>query len=285
MPIGDYFRKIFGGPFRKETDMGDGSHAERVIAVPPASMVSGGRLQVALDEPIDVVLPAAMVVANRLQVDVSQPVAVTLPAALVNANRLKVEVDDPIDVNLPNALITGGGIAGISPRIRVDPGQTGFFAGRMFRTYIETVIPVAGPAVSFRFTCSKDFILWTQLLELTQGALRLEIFTGAVTPSGSWTQLPIIGINRMGERPTPFYAPVATAETGGSFTGGTPVDLILIRSGSNQGSNSSQNTGGERSERGLPAGVYYGRLSTLTGGVTVTDAAQAIYSLAWEERP
>lgn len=263
MPVGDYFRKIFGGPFRKETDMGDGSHAERVIAVPPTSMVSG----------------------NRLQVDIQQPAAVTLPAAMVNANRLKVEVDDPIEVNLPNALISGGGIAGISPRIRVDPGQTGFFAGRMFRTYIETVIPVAGPAVSFRFTSSKDFILWTQLLELTQGALRLEVFTGAVTPSGSWTQLPIIGVNRMAERPTPLYVPVATAETGGSFTGGTAVDLILIRSGSNQGSNSSQNTGGERSERGLPAGTYYGRLSTLTGGVAVADAAQGIYSITWEERP
>lgn len=241
MPVGDYFRKIFGGPLRKETDMGDGSHAERVIAVPPTDMVTGDRLNVALDE--------------------------------------------PIDVNLPTALITGGGINGISPRIRVDSGQTGFFAGRMFRSYIEAVIPVAGPALSFRFTCSKDFILWTQLLELTQGALRLEVFTGAVTPSGVWTQLPVIGVNRMAERPTPFYVPVATVETGGAFTGGTPVDLILIRSGSNQGSNSSQNTGGERSERGLPAGTYYGRLSTLTGGVAVSDAAQGIYSITWEERP
>lgn len=262
MPVGDYFRKIFGGPLRKETDMGDGSHAERVIAVPPTDMVTGDRLKVEVDDPIDV----------------------NLPAALINANRLKVEVDDPIDVNLPNALITGGGIAGISPRIRVDPGQTGFFAGRMFRTYLEAVIPVAGPAVSFRFTSPKDFILWVQLLELTQGALRLEVFTGAITPSGTWTQLPIIGINRMAERPTPFYVPTVTVETGGSFTGGTAVDLMLIRSGSNQGSNSSQNTGGERSERGLPLGVYYGRFSTLTGGVAVPDAAQMVYSLAWEER-
>lgn len=187
--------------------------------------------------------------------------------------------------SIPDSLISSGGPDGRAPRLRVDPGQTGFFDGRMFRTYLELVVPVAGPPVSFRFTCSKDFILWTQLLELTQGALRLEVFTGAVIPSGSWTPLPIIGVNRMAERPQPYYEPVATVETGGTFTGGTPVDLILIRSGSNQGSNSSQNTGGERSERGLGAGVYYGRASTLEGGVPVTDTAQAIYSITWEERP
>lgn len=326
--MADRFTRAFGSFLRRIVDMGDGTFSEQVVSKPPPNMVTGDRLKVELDEPIDVslpaalinanrvkvevddpvdvvlpaalitgdrvrvtvddpidvVLPAAMIVANRLQVDVAQPVAVTLPAALVNANRLKVEVDDPIDVNLPNALITGGGIAGISPRIRVDPGQTGFFAGRMFRTYLEAVIPVAGPAVSFRFTSIKDFILWVQLLELTQGALRLEVFTGAITPSGTWTQLPIIGLNRMAERPTPFYVPTVTVETGGTFTGGTAVDLILIRSGSNQGSNSSQNTGGERSERGLPLGVYYGRFSTLAGGVSVTDAAQMVYSLTWEER-
>jgi hypothetical protein len=190
------------------------------------------------------------------------------------------------DVNTatpPKDLLTDGGF-GASRRLRVDPGQTGFFAGRMFRSYIEQVIPAAGPSVQFRFTSPIDFILWTQRLDLTQGALRFEVFTGA-TSSGVWTPLPVIGVNRMAERPTPLYAPQVVVETGGNFTGGTAVDLMLIRSGSNQGSNSSQNTGGETSERGLPAGVYHGRFSTLTGGVTVTDAAQMVYSLQWEERP
>lgn len=298
MPVGDYFRKIFGGPFRKETDMGDGSHADRVIAVPPAdmvvdgrllvdaemtfppAMVVGDRLKVNLDEPIDVILPVAMVVANRLQVDA------TPPAALINANRLKVEVDDPIDVNLPNVLITGGGVAGISPRIRVDPGQTGFFAGRMFRSFFSGIIPVAGPSVQFRFTAPINFILWVQNLELTQGALQLEVYTGA-TPSGTWVQVPIIGLNRMSEVPLPTYASQITIETSvggtGNFTGGTRVDLMQIRTSS--ANNSANNVGGEFSERGLPAAVFYGRLSTLAGGLTVNDAAQYIYRLQWEERP
>lgn len=42
MPVGDFFRKLFGGPYRKETDMGDGSHADRVIAHPPFDLLTDG---------------------------------------------------------------------------------------------------------------------------------------------------------------------------------------------------------------------------------------------------
>ena len=169
-------------------------------------------------------------------------------------------------------------------RVRVDPGQTGFFAGRMFRSFVEQVIPVAGPSVQFRFVSTIDFILWAQTLTLTQGALRLAIYTGA-TDSGGWTtQLPIIGVNRMGERPAPFYTSQTTIQTGGDFTGGTQVDEMIIKCSTNQGNQSSQNAGGETTERGLPAGTYFGRFSTLTGGVAPTDAAQMLYTLYWEER-
>lgn len=155
----------------------------------------------------------------------------------------------------PKDLLTDGGF-GASRRIRVDPGQTGFFAGRFFRSYTEQVIPVAGPSVSFRFTSPIDFILWSQTLTLTQGALRFEVFTGTITPSGTWvtSATPVIGINRMAERPQPPYVSQITIETGGTFTGGTPVDLMFVRCSTNQGNASSSNAGGETSERGLPMG-------------------------------
>lgn len=181
----------------------------------------------------------------------------------------------------PLPLITDNGV-GPSARLRVDPGQTGFFAGRFFRSYIESLIPVAGPSVQFRFTSPVDFILWSQVLELTQGALELRVYTGA-TSSGTWTQRPVIGVNRMAERPQPYYTPLVTLETGGNFTGGTEVDLIKVRTSS--ANNSAQNVGAQASERGLPAGTYHGRFATLAGGVTVNDAAQMVYSLLWEERP
>ncbi|MND20867.1 hypothetical protein D3C76_47950 [compost metagenome] len=183
------------------------------------------------------------------------------------------------DAYPPKQLITERD--GASARLRVDPGQTGFFAGRMFRAFMDGVIPVAGPAVQFRFTSPVDFILWAQNLDLTQGALQLEVFIGA-TPTGTWTPVPLIGVNRMAERPQPYYAPLCTVDTGGNFTGGTRVDVMKIRSAA--ANNSANNVGGAFTERGLPAGVYFGRLSTLTGGVAVNDAAQYIYSLIWEER-
>lgn len=173
--------------------------------------------------------------------------------------------------------------AGASQRLRVDPGQTGFFAGRMFRSFVQLVIPVAGPSVQFRFTAPVDFILWEQKLVLTQGAVQLQIFTGS-TPSGVWTPLPVIGVNRMAERPQPYYEPQITIDTGGDFTGGTLLDPMIVRASSNLGNQGSQNVGGETTERGIPASTYYGRISTLTGGIAPVDAAQLIYSLTWEER-
>lgn len=187
--------------------------------------------------------------------------------------------------DMPKILLTDD--AGPSQRLRVDPGQTGFFAGRMFRSYKEVAVPVAGPEMSFRFTSPVDFILWSQKLDLTQGAIRAEVFANPATSPGPWTAGPVIGVNRMNERPQPYYASVVTVEfssTAGAFTGGTALDLMLVRSGTNQGNSSSQNTGGEQSERGLPPGVFYIRLSTLTGGVPVVDAAQGLYTLTWEER-
>lgn len=40
--MADFFRKIFGGPRRLETDMGDTSHADRVIAHPPFDLLTDG---------------------------------------------------------------------------------------------------------------------------------------------------------------------------------------------------------------------------------------------------
>lgn len=181
----------------------------------------------------------------------------------------------------PLNLMTDGG-TGPNRRLRVDTGQTGFFAGKFFRSYLNAVIPTAGPTVQFRFTSPIDFILWSQVLELTQGAIELRVYSGG-TPSGTWTQRPIIGVNRMAQRPQPYYTSQCTFETGGNFTGGTEVDLLQIRTAA--ANNTASNVGGTVQERGLPAGVYFGRFQTLTGGLTVNDAAQLNYSLSWEERP
>jgi hypothetical protein len=276
--MADRFTRAFGGFLRRIIDMGDGTFSERIVAAPPPDMLAGDRLKVELDEPVAVTLPAAMVTSDRLKVEVDDPIDVVLPAAMVIANRLQVDVSQPVAITHPANLVTGTS----KPRLRVDPGQTGFFEGRMFRSFFNGVIPVAGPTVQFRFTAPINFILWTQTLELTQGALQLEVYTGA-TSSGSWTAVPILGLNRMSEAPLPTYVSQITIETGGNFTGGTRVDFMQVRAAAQN--NTASNVGQEFSERGLPAAVFHGRLSTLAGGLTVNDAAQYVYRLAWEERP
>lgn len=188
-----------------------------------------------------------------------------------------------VSMGLPKKFFTDKD--GVSSRVRVDPGQTGFFAGRFFRSYREFIIPTIGPEVSLRFTSPVDFILWSQVLVLTQGAIRAEIFVNPATQPGPWTPGPVIGVNRMNERPTPFYTPLVTVDastTANAFTGGTPVDLLLCRTAAQNGQ--SSNVGVNQGERGLPPGAYYLRLSTLTGGLAVNDAAQGTFAVEWEER-
>ena len=178
---------------------------------------------------------------------------------------------------IPLSLLTDND--GPSQRLRVDPGQTGFFAGKMFRTYREFSVPTIGPAVYLRFTSPVDFILWQQSLEVDLGGIRLEVFTGA-TPSGTWTLVPPVGVNRMVSRPQPYYAAQAGIYTGGTFTGGTEVDLLRARCASQ--TVSASNVGvGQDNERGLPAGDYYIKLSPLAG---TNDTAVGIYRIIWEER-
>lgn len=219
---------------------------------------------------------------GRLTVYTAAPVVavrVTF-AGLVGGVRPWLDVVEGLTAFPPAGLITDGGF-GASSRLRVDPGQTGFFAGKFFRSYLEANIPVAGPSVQFRFTSPVDFILWSQVVALTQGALELRIYGGA-TESGVWTARPAIGVNRMAQRPAPYYVPQASLSVGGNFTGGTELDVIKVRTASQNVNTSNINE--QASERGLPAGSYYGRFSTLTGGLTVNDAAQLLYSLVWEER-
>lgn len=202
-------------------------------------------------------------------------------SGLVGGTAPKMWISSQQTATPPFDLMTDGGI-GPSRRLRVDLGQTGFFAGKFFRSYLSALILKAGPSFQFRFTSPIDFILWSQVMQLSQGALELRIYTGA-TATGTWTAAPVIGVNRMVARPIPYYSPQCTVETGGNFTGGTEVELLQIRAAG--GNSTSSTVGGTVQERGLPAGAYFGRFQTLTGGLTVNDDAQLLYSLLWEECP
>lgn len=202
-------------------------------------------------------------------------------AGLVGGTSPQMWISTQQTATPPFDLMTDGG-TGPNRRLRVDPGQTGFFAGKFFRNYFEALIPTAGPAVQLRFTSPIDFILWSQVLELTQGAVELRVYSGG-TSTGTWTDVTPIGVNRMAQRPQPYYVAQCRLATGGNFTGGTEVDVMKVRTSAQNAT--ASNIQYSSSERGLPSGEYFIRIQTLTGGLQVNDAAQLIYSIVWEERP
>lgn len=164
-------------------------------------------------------------------------------------------------------------------RLRVDIGQTGFFDGREFRSFKELSIPQGGSVV-VRYTAVKEFILFNQELEVDAGAVRMTAYAGA-TATGTFTEpLPIVGKNRMLERPQPYYTAANSidASTTATLSGGSAVEIVRVVAAN---SNAQQQSvgGGVDSERGLPAGVYYVKFENISN-----STATGVYSLFWEER-
>lgn len=160
-------------------------------------------------------------------------------------------------------------------RIPVDNGQTGFFERREFRISIELNIQT-GTALTIKFSAPVNFILLEQSIACDANMLKFEAVVGG-TPSGTFdTVIPVWGKNRMTERPT--YTGQITASSGGSVSGGQVAEVIRIKS-SNATAQQTTVNGDIGTERGLPAGDYYLRLSASGGDVTGS------FALAWEERP
>lgn len=160
-------------------------------------------------------------------------------------------------------------------RLRVDVGQTGFFERREFRISQELNI-ASGGSLTFKFSSPVNFILLEQTIACDSNLLKFEAVVGG-TPSGTFnTPIAIWGKNRMTFQPE--YTPQVTISTGGAVTGGQIAEVIRLKA-SNATAQQTTASGGIGTERGLPAGDYYLRLSAPTGDVTGT------ISLVWEERP
>ena len=178
----------------------------------------------------------------------------------------------PVYSSLPAELITGTG-AQPKPRLRVDPGQTGFFEGRQFRTYHEMNIATASTLWG-RFVTPVDVIIVKRELIVVQGNLRFAL-SNAGTPGGSWTAKTVYPLNTMSERPTPLYASQVAPAIGGTVTSPTEIDVVLLETGTSQAVSVSNTA----DEVGFAAGTYYVELRN-TGANTL----RGIYQVIWEER-
>ena len=174
----------------------------------------------------------------------------------------------------PAKLMTDGD--GDFARLRVDSGQTGFFAGREARTFYEFSIP-NGQSQVIKVVSPSDTIVQTFSLELDLASLRLELVVGGTEGGTFNTPLPIFKTNTM--TTASDYTPQVTMNRGGTHTGGTVVDLLTAISGANANKAVSQ-TATEALPQGFAAGTFYIRLINTDGA-----PATGIFRARWEERP
>lgn len=177
----------------------------------------------------------------------------------------------------PYDLLTDGG-DGEYRRLRVDVGQTGFFAGREFRTLHEIAIATGATEV-IKVVSNVDTIVQMFSAEIISAKLRVELRVGG-TEGGTFSNaLPIFKTNTMTTASS--YTSNVTMAYGGTHTGGTLVDLLLLKSG--DGTSQSKDVVSSASEalpQGFSAGTFYIKLINTDG-----STANGIFKARWEERP
>lgn len=176
----------------------------------------------------------------------------------------------------PSKLLTDSD--GPSARLRVDNGSTGFFAGREFRTFLAFNL-AAGASIYIKATLPIDIILDGLGIDVDDGYVKLEAFVLPSSQSGFVTPLSVLGVNRMLSRPQPYYVPQVTFLTGGTFAGGTLLDVLAVKTANSSASASTQNAS-VAGERGLAPGDYYIKLTSLAGSGNSIGVMRA----RWEER-
>lgn len=201
-------------------------------------------------------------------------------AGLVGGGAAQLRVSSEPAAAPPFVLMTDHAV-GPAARLRVDPGQTGFFARRMWRISYEFTALGATPIV-VRVIVPVNFILHYQGLSVDTGGVAMRAYRSTQGVAGGTfdTPIPMRSVNFMDELAE--YAFLATVATGGTFTPSeAAVETIRVRSAN---ATAQQTTVGGESfgERGLAAGTYYLILSQLTG---VSGDSTGVFSLVIEERP
>lgn len=180
---------------------------------------------------------------------------------------------------LRQILLTDG--AGPNQRLRVDPGQTGFFARRQWRLSFEFLALGATPIV-LRVTMPVNFIIHLQSLSVDDGGVALRAYrTGQGTPGGTFsTPVQMYSVNFMDEFPA--YAFQGAVDTGGTFTPSAPaVETIRVLT-SGATAQATTVSAAQTGERGLAADTYYLVLENLPG---ISGTSNGVYALIVEERP
>lgn len=191
----------------------------------------------------------------------------------------------PIIAIPPEVLIAGGGINGVAPRLRTEPGEHSFFEKLQFRSFKE-FDSVAGTAIAagatyvIKAVVPIDLILLGLDLSADNGQGKVETVVGG-TAGGTFSEtLPIFNQNNMTlEGPMPIPTSQVTLTAGGTHTGGTRLDVFRIKVATASGQASSIDAA-QGTQRGVSANTYHIRIVNTGSG-----ALEGVLHTNWEERP
>ena len=172
----------------------------------------------------------------------------------------------------PAKLMTDGD--GAYARMRVDVGQTGFFAGREFMAFHEYSIP-SGQSVAIRAISTVDIFLMKFGIDNWSGDTRLELVSGGTVTSPFVNDISVLRTNQT-TGPDYSYTTHVDMDNGGVVTGGTLLDVLQANSGNKAAAVGS----GSDDPIGMPSGTYYMRLIAIGNGTST-----GVFKARWEERP
>lgn len=187
-------------------------------------------------------------------------------------DRLDGTYAERVEAYPPKVLMTDGD--GPYARVRVDVGQTGFFAGREFMAFHEYSI-ATGASVAVRAIAGVDVLLEQFHLDNWTGDVRLELRSGSTVTSPFVNDIPVRRTNQT-DGVDLTYTTQVDMDNGGVVTGGTLLDVFQLTSGNKSDSVS----GGSQDPIGMPAGTYYIVIQNI-GNQTATG----VFKARWEERP
>ena len=185
-----------------------------------------------------------------------------------------VDADGSVTQGLPLKLYTDSN--GPYARLRVDVGQTGFFAGREFRAFYDFSIATLTTRV-IRLVCAVPMILEGFTVALIAEELLIEAVTGGAEGGSFATPITVFAANGMPG--TSGYATQTVMATGGTHTGGTVRDIVRAKAGTNS-ANSTTTIIEAESPVGRAAIPLYIRMTNLGNGT-----ATGVIKFRWEERP
>jgi len=160
-------------------------------------------------------------------------------------------------------------------RLKTDVGSTAFYEGREFYTFRQfDIAPDATEVI--KVIASGDTIVQTFGAVLILGECSVELVVGGTEGGTFSTPLPILPANGMSEAPT--VSANVTMAAGGTHTGGTVVDVLLLNAGS-PAAQANEISASEELPLGFPAGTYYIRINSIN-----TADAEGLFRARWEQR-